>query len=329
MLLTALKIIGIAVLAVFAFVLLILLIVLLVPVRYDVKVRYAGEVKARLHIGWFLRAIHIKLEWLNDHGLLTARLLGLKTVKKSRLGDWGPQPEKDPVKTRPAASESAPDDADKPRETEKKADAGDTSVPRKAKDEAGRAQEEKTVRPAPDISGKKDEKTADAPGKEQAKPEKDRKGLAELDRKTAELAEKLDEYRGYLYDERNRKTLRLIKKQLRRIGKHLKPTFFLAEGELGFDDPAQTGKIMGLIYSLYPLYRDHIRIEGNYREPVMMLRAEVKGRLRLGVFVGAGLRLLLDRNLWRWGKKLMRKDKETKTVEDDSFAGTDREHKAA
>ena len=108
---------------------------------------------------------------------------------------------------------------------------------------------------------------------------------------------------------KNRKTARLIGKQLKKLGRHLKPTKFLLEGELGFDDPAKTGKIMGLLYSLYPILGEHVRIDGNYEEPAVRLRLEMKGRFRLGIIAEVGIRLLLDKDLRRWIKKLTHKDK--------------------
>ena len=82
---------------------------------------------------------------------------------------------------------------------------------------------------------------------------------------------------------------------------------------------------MGLIYSLYPVYKEHIQIQGNYQEPVMRFRVEMKGRLRLGLFVSVGLRLLLNRNLRQWIKKLMHKDKN----KEKTAAGADQEVMAA
>ena len=126
--------------------------------------------------------------------------------------------------------------------------------------------------------------------------------------------------------------MRLIGKQLKKIGRHLKPTHFLVEGELGFGDPAKTGKIMGTLYSFYPVFRDHIRIDGNYEEQVMKLRLELKGRLRLGIFVEVALRLLLNKNLRQWIKKLTHKDKNEKAGEEtaeETAEAADQEQKAA
>ena len=91
--LTVLKIIGIALLAILALVLLILLIVLFVPLRLDIRARYEEEIRARVTVSWLLKALLVRLEWLKDHGLLRVKLLGLKTLMKKHLGDWGPESE--------------------------------------------------------------------------------------------------------------------------------------------------------------------------------------------------------------------------------------------
>ena len=287
-LLTILKILGITVLAVLGLVLALLLIILFVPLRLDVKARYDEEVRARVHVTWLLRAVHVKLEWLKDHGLLRAKLLGLKTVTKKRLGDWGPQQE-----------------------------------------ESEEARKKTPAQSGTDEKGKKKARPAVKKPVEEKMPEEELPRLAALEEKLNSFDEKLDEILGYWYDEKNRKTLRLIRKQRKRIGRHLKPTRFLVEGELGFDDPARTGKIMGTLYSFYPVFRDHIRIQGNYEEPVMKFRLEMKGRIRLGLFVGVALRLLMDKNLRHWMKKLTHKDKDGKKKEQLTAKTAEEEQKAA
>ena len=287
-LLTILKILGITVLAVLGLVLALLLIILFVPLRLDVKARYDEEVRARVHVTWLLRAVHVKLEWLKDHGLLRAKLLGLKTVTKKRLGDWGPQQE-----------------------------------------EGEEARKKTPAQSGTDEKGKKKARPAVKKPVEEKMPEEELPRLAALEEKLNSFDEKLDEILGYWYDEKNRKTLRLIRKQRKRIGRHLKPTRFLVEGELGFDDPARTGKIMGTLYSFYPVFRDHIRIQGNYEEPVMKFRLEMKGRIRLGLFVGVALRLLMDKNLRHWMKKLTHKDKDGKKKEQLTAKTAEEEQKAA
>ncbi len=340
MLLTILKIIGIALLAILALVLLILLIVLLVPLRLNVKARYEEDIRARVHVSWLLRAVHVKLEWLKDHGLLRAKLLGLKTIMKKHLGDWGPQPEKalaeSPVNAKmteeaaaadqeKAAPEENSGSQEKPAEEAAAPAETASQTPPKGEEKAEGTETEASASSTQNGKEPGQEQGAQpAPGEAQ-EPSEDLPKLVQIDQKLAEIAEKLDEFQGYWYDEKNRKTVRLIGKQLKRIGKHLKPTRFQVEGELGFEDPGQTGKIMGLIYSLYPVYKEHIQIQGNYQEPVMRFRVEMKGRLRLGLFVSVGLRLLLNRNLRQWIKKLMHKDKN----KEKTAAGADQEVMAA
>lgn len=253
---------------------LILLIVLLVPLRLNVAARYDEEVKARVHVTWLLRAVHVKLEWLKYHGLLRARLLGLKTLMKKHIGDWGPEPQKaeePPGGMEEAAAESgtaAAEAEEKPSPAEEKPSSAEekpspaeekpasTSKP-EAKEEPAEPADEK----AGEAASAAQETASGTEEKEPAgEPEEDLPQFAAIEKKLDEIAGKIDEFQGYWYDEKNRKTVRLIGRQLKKIGRHLKPTHFLVEGELGFGDPAKTGKIMGTLYSFYPVFRDHIRI---------------------------------------------------------------------
>ena len=333
---------------------LILLIVLLVPLRLNVKARYDQEMRARVHVSWLLRAVHVKFEWLKDHGLLRAKLLGLKTLMKKHIGDWGPQPEEAeeaaegesvpaepgeepassdaPASSAAASSGTAEAPEEKPSETEEKPSEAEEKP--SATEEKPAEEAKPSSAPKPDGKEEKKEEKPEAAGPAEeaggAEAEEDLPRLAEIEMKLDQIAGKLDEFQGYWYDEKNRKTVRLIGKQLKKIGRHLKPTHFLVEGELGFGDPAKTGKIMGTLYSFYPIFRDSIRISGNYEEQVVRLRLELKGRLRLGIFIEVALRLLLNRNLRRWIKKLTHKDKDEDTKETEETAeAADREQKAA
>ena len=369
-------------LAVLGLVILILLIVLLVPLRLNVAARYDEEVKARVHVTWLLRAVHVKLEWLKDHGLLRARLLGLKTLMKKHIGDWGPEPQKaeeppgepeeaaaesgtaaaeaeeKPASTeegsaasgteeKPAAAEAPASSEEKPAAAEEKPQTAEEK-PSSAEEKPSPAEEKPASTSKPEAKEEPaepaDEKAGEAASAAQetasgteekepaGEPEEDLPQFAATEKKLDEIAGKIDEFQGYWYDEKNRKTVRLIGKQLKKIGRHLKPTHFLVEGELGFGDPAKTGKIMGTLYSFYPVFRDHIRIDGNYEEQVMKLRLELKGRLRLGIFVEVALRLLLNKNLRHWIKKLTHKDKNEKAGEEtakETAEAADQEQKAA
>ena len=290
-----------------------------------------------MHVSWLLRAVHVKFEWLKDHGLLRAKLLGLKTIMKKHIGDWGPQPQAGAEK-RPAESAAAPEAESAAEVPAEKADA----KPEAAKEEHSSvnaenqaAPEEKKAGSAPKTEDKtKETQTEDAEEKAEetvSEPEEELPKLLAFEQKLDGILTKVDEFQGYWYDEKNRKTLRLIKKQLKRIGKHLKPTRLQLEGEIGFDDPGKTGRIIGTVYSLYPVYKDHIRIDGNYEEKVMRFRGEIRFRIRLGLFISVGLRLLLDRNLRKLIKKLMKKDKQedTQKTKEEPVETADQEQKAA
>ena len=119
----------------------------------------------------------------------------------------------------------------------------------------------------------------------------------------------IDKVSDFWDDDKNRYTVELILKQLKKLGKHLLPTYFQLEGRLGLGDPAKTGRIVGQVYRFYPLYGNHIRLDGVYDEKVAEGTVEIRGRIRLGILVEIAVRLLLNKNFRKWLRQMKKKDK--------------------
>ncbi len=304
-LLLLLKWLGIVLLVLVGLVLVLLLTVLFVPVRYDLKLRFRdGVLRARLRVGWMCGLLRVFAGWIEDYGLCRIKV-GPKEVKKLHFGNW---PSEAPGE-KPAEYEGPayvmeelpvqPEEVPQPETVGKAEPAG------AEEDSAEKKQTSEPERRRKSIAERKNR------GRKEKNRRKDRKNTeksAEKKKAGAEKREKfkrlLEEVKAFWEDAANQKTLALIRKQLKKIGKHLLPTRFLLEGELGLGNPAKTGQIIGKIYSLYPLYGEHIRISGDYTGDTKNIYWEVKGRLRLAVPVGAALRLLADRNFRGWVKLL-------------------------
>ena len=168
------------------------------------------------------------------------------------------------------------------------------------------------------LKAEKDKKTGETPeqkeekasGEAQAQPEETTEEEKQEENFLEQALDWVDKISDFWDDEKNQKAVWLIERQLLRLGRHLLPTKLKVEGELGLGDPSKTGALVGKIYSLYPLYGDHIRIDGVYDEKRTNIYAELGGRLRLGVFVEIALRLLLNARIRRWLKKVLKKDKD-------------------
>ncbi len=320
-LLQCLKILGFVLLGILGLALLILILVLAVPIRMDLKLRYEEEVRARARVHWLLKAVLVKLEWLKDHGLLRVVLLGIWKPFKKKLGDWGPEDE--------PPEEAAEAEPEEPAEPTAEADAdadtpADAEPAEEAEAEPAEGPEAEGY-PCPEIvpvselyaetlaeTSEEDAPESDAGNTEDAAGEKSSEGLADklagLEDKLAGLEEKLLWFLDMLQEEKNHRALELVKRQLKRIGKHLLPTELLIEGSFGTGNPAKTGELMGKLYRLYPLYGDHIRVTGVYDRKELKGYVALKERIRLGIFLGAALRLLLNRRIRQWIRYFIHKD---------------------
>ncbi len=290
-LLGILKVLGILLLSVLGLILLILLIVLLVPFRYETEARFRdNKVRAKARFSWLLRLLNVLFHWKEDKGLLRIKV-GPKTVKAKKLGKWpGKEKKKKKKEQKQEAEETSPEAADIwaageeiPEETVVSAETVPCDGTASAEPPAG------TPEPGPSPEGS---------GEEETEPLKDK------------LRRWYDLAKDFLEDEQSTEAVALIGRQLRRIGRHFLPTLFRIEGRLGLGDPARTGRLIGKIYAFYPVYGDAIRLDGVYDRKEIDLYLHMKGRLRLGIFVGAALRLLMNRRIRQWIRQLIRKKKE-------------------
>ena len=321
-LLGILKAFGILLLVLLGLVILVLVLVLAVPFRYEIEARFEEKkVRAKARASWLLRAVSVLLHWKENRGLLRLRLLG-KTLKAKKLGKW---PGEKKAKKKEKDTE----------ETEEK-----PSGPAQTVQEMAWQVPEETVLSVETVEPKTEEKPAapespysGAPDHvwQPEAPEEDSSEKTDGEEDGEAFPDKLERWRKaaveFCEDEKNRGAVSLIGRQLRRIGRHFLPTLFRIEGRLGLKDPARTGRLLGKIYAFYPVYGDSIRLEGVYDREETTLYLHMKGRIRLGIFVGAALRLLLNRRIRQWIRTLLKKSKHQE--EEDGTAGTGTVQEAA
>ena len=278
---------------------LILVLVLCVPIRYDLKARYNEGFKAKAGVHWLLRLLHIKVAAINAQILVKVNVFG-HCFKKLHLGKWGEEESEE------TASEQKPE-KEPEKEEEKEEPKAEEKPPASAQPfDAVFANMEEEEKP-------KEEKPGAVPKEEEDGAE--------------DFKEMIRKAEDFLNDEKNQYTIHLILKQLCKLGKHLLPTKFLVEGKLGLGDPAKTGEIIGKVYRFYPLYGDHIRLDGVYDEKVTNVYTEIAGRIRLGILVEIAVRLLLNKNFRQWIG--LKKKKNKKDSKEEGQPGTQPEAAAA
>lgn len=283
-----LKIIGILLLLLAGLLLLALAAVLFVPVRYRGEGSRREVLKAHGTVSWCFSALAVKFSLEDGRTEGEVRLFG------RRLGG-----------------------RDREEET-LEADFREASEPsvHTASLDGGRSRDRAKERESRNRSGapgrrEKAKEEGKGPGTERpsGRLEKLAKGLrGRISRAGAKIRsalEKKDQIMAFLRDEENRRTFRLVKKQLVKVVRHVMPARLEGEVTFGFDDPYRTGQLLSAAALLYPVYRDRIRVTPVFDREVLEGELKLEGRIRLAVLLGAAVRLGMDRNFRKLVRRLM------------------------
>lgn len=290
-----LKILLIVVLSVLGLVIALALLVLLAPVRYKTYAQKQESVLAKVSAVWLGFVVCFKASYDDDGLVYRLRLLGGSIIDSEKAGD------------------DEADGADTVEEPHKKR-FGKKSFSKKTKDDSG----DSGVTAADEDDGTEfyslDGEDADFYADDSEFETKPEGAFARLGKRldaTAKgviskikgISEKLNGLKkkkaGYtkLYNNvRTKEAVRVVKKQLLRLLKHLKPTKLKGRLLYGAGDPADTGKQLGYMSVLFPLYYDHIDITPDFEEKVLEGDLFIKGRVRLWTVAWCALKIIINKN---------------------------------
>lgn len=321
-----LKIIGIILLCILGFLLLAGLIVLLVPIRYDAEMAFYSRLNGRARIHWILHIISANIIITDNKARVLIRIFGFPFIDSAK-------PKKKKRKKKPSGSIEG--------SAEELPDSGESVLP----EETGGLELPEAVSEQAEATESQDEPAAQSPDKSDIamehgeEPEEAEKisvwerlkqkilavkqkvlniwkiitdiftkikfiFLSVCDKiKTGKL--KLSQLKELWEEPKNQKSLALIKEQTVGIIRHIRPRKVHVFLHYGLDDPAVTGEILGWLAVLMAFYQDSVRIQPDFQQAVFEGEIELKGRIRIGRFALAGIRLLMDSNLRALVKKLI------------------------
>lgn len=128
--------------------------------------------------------------------------------------------------------------------------------------------------------------------------------LHSIQEKLLGLKEKKDQIVAFFQDDANRATIRLARRQIWKLVKHLLPRSINGRVRFGFDDPYTTGQILTYVSPFYGLYAGKVELIPVFEESVLEGNLQLKGRVRIGTVLAIAGRMLLDKNFRRLLKKL-------------------------
>lgn len=292
-----LRILGICLLGIIGFLLLLLCILLFVPVRYELRAEFPGEIrgsKVNFRLTWLLHLLSAKARYEEQELTWRVRVAWKKFAKAEM-----------PV----GETEEEPD-------IEKAADAKQEPDAKQALDE----KEKSDIKEASDIKGisedsskKRTKRENQENGKKEKKPSVYErlnqkiitiwrkikytfvKICGKIKGKAKNISDTKDAIQIFLNDEVHRSAFRKIKKELIWMKRLLKPKIFRVRLNYGFEDPCLTGQVLGLLGMVYPFVGDNMEIEPDFEQKVLQGDIHIKGRIRMIHLAVFGVKLFIHK----------------------------------
>lgn len=313
-LLTLLKILGIAILIILAILLAVLLLVLFVPVRYKAKGIFEGKnIDAGVNVTWLFNFLHFRVAYKYSEPLhLRLRVIGIPIYDNLRKNGESNNEEEDDFSQYEPIDNSEWEEA---RERAKKIaedydDYDATYEPIKTEEELENEKINET--------SKSDNKTITDTKVFTETDENSNKGKVLLNKivdkiksiysKIKFTVEKIygiikkvkanfDYYVKLINLESTKAAFRKCKKQIVKILKLLCPRKYKVNLHLGFEDPATMGEVLAVWGMLYPFHMGKIDIRPEFDTAVIEGNFTAKGHICVVSIIKAACILYFDKNI--------------------------------
>lgn len=274
------KIIGIILLGILGLLLFLVLLVLLVPIRYRADGSYYGRPKARASVSWLLHILSLRVEYEQESDICV-RVFGIRLRMFDRKDTSAEKPSEEKLPEAEPQNNQVPEAA----EAWKKPPADEVqNDPLREEEWNAAGQSDKTRR------------QPEQPSDRRNPFEKLRITIQEICDKLKSVKQKKEEWTEFLTRDENKKTFRLVWRQLRAVIKHVLPGKIEGRVRFGFDDPYKTGQVLMYIGPFYGFYAKHLDIIPVFDEPVLEGELRLRGRIRIGTMLALAVRILLDKN---------------------------------
>lgn len=268
-----LRILGILLLGIIGLLLLLLCILLFVPVRYELKAEFPGELssaKVRFRLTWLFHFLSARVHYEEQEFAWWLRV-AWKKFPKAEEPDKETEEEPD-IKKEPDAKQE-PDEKET-TDIDIKEIPEDSSIKWTERENQENRKKEKK----PSVYERLKRKIITI-------WQKIKYTFAKICGKIKDISKNISDTKEaiqiFLNDEVHRSAFRKVKKELIWIKRLLKPKIFQVRLNYGFEDPCLTGQILGLLGMVYPFVGDNMEIEPDFEQKVLKGDIHIKGRIRI------------------------------------------------
>lgn len=283
-----LSIIGIILLVLLALLLAVLLIVLFYPITYRIRgQKTSEEMKLDAKVNWLFGLLRIRYTY-PEPGNITVKLLW-KTIFDSSL-------------KKEKSSENAETSREKAVQDEKKQSALSENEKEAITPEDGRKANQ--AAPTAEKNGTK-ETAADEPESGiLGKFTKIKYTIQKIYDKMKEIWENISYYSQLLQEENTARLWQHVKLRLGKIWKSVRPRHIRAEVLFGTGSPDTTGYVFGIYGMLSPMLGAGVCVTPDFTQAILEGDADISGHITMAVLLGNALKLLVDRKLHLFLKKV-------------------------
>lgn len=293
-----LKILGIVLLSVLGILIALVLLVLLVPVRYQADVSFHGTPAGSAGVSWMLHLVRARISF-DGSAKICVKALWFKVFEKTV---WPPEEDRESDVPEEAVRTEESDDREQTVHATEVSEP--VAVPDIAEEVRPAVKEEQRSGPesVPEdpCEGKTPDETAGPANEQKNKLEGMAEKLSGIRRRAASTwnsaRNKYEEIHGFLSDEQNQNTFRLLFNQIKSLIKHILPRKLKGSVRFGLDDPYYTGQILTLISPFYGMYAKNVTVEPVFDGKALEGELYVKGHIRAATLLMIVLRVGLNKN---------------------------------
>lgn len=316
-----LTVLGLILLALIIFLLAGLLLVLFFPVTYRIRgVKDAEKMELSARMNWFFGLFRVRCSY-PEPGILTAKILWFKLYETKLPPDGKAKKEGVSEEKKGAApksgNESKTDIESKP-DPEDKISCESIDGPEREETRSEEAPGQEGVR-SEEAPGQEETGSENAPGQEVTGTEEPNDGFFEkiqkikyticgIYDKIKEIWKNISYYTALLQEENTRQLYAYVRLRVVKILKNIRPRHIRADILFGTGSPDTTGYVFGLYCMLYSVLGAGFLVTPDFERAVLEGRVDISGHITVFVLVVNIVRLMLDKKLRLFIRKLKKED---------------------
>lgn len=305
-LLTILKIIGIILLVIIGLVLLICSCILFVPIRYSARVKYNETPDICVRVTYLLRLISIKYALIGKDKKISIKLFGIdiSKFKRNKNRNRKKKSKEKKSKENDLLEEEASIDIFEEVAEKRYIDKADEDL-RKAAKENMKVKDD-DIETVEEEFSKSTEESSDK-NRKTTLYEKIRNKIISVKNKfiyrfksicgkIKKAISKFKDFKEFVQDKHTKAAFKLIKDELIKLLKYIKPRKIKGYLNFGFEDPSMTGKVLGVYYAIMKGCPKKFNLNPDFENKRLEADVFLKGRIRLYYVIYIVLRIYLNQD---------------------------------